>query len=54
MNDFDPDNMLKFDVEKGGEESFYLDLSEPNKEVVGMFMIKADDFAIDPVINVFI
>lgn len=54
MNDFDPDNMLKFDVENGGEESFYLDLSEPNKEVVGMFMIKADDFKIDPVINVFI
>ena len=54
MNQFDPDELLKFTVFAKGEEMFYLDLKRKNMEVKGMWMVTAPDPNIDPIISVFI
>lgn len=54
MEDFDPEHMLKFDIEKGGEETYYVSVKEPNKELKGTFMVYTEDDKIDPIINFFV
>ena len=54
MEQFDPDELLKFTVFAKGEETFYLDLARKNQEVKGMWMTSTKDANHDPIISVFI
>ena len=45
MDDFDPDNFVKFDVVAKGEESFYVDVGEEGKEIKGMYMVTCKDMS---------
>ena len=54
MEDFDPEHMLKFDIEKGGEETLYVSVKEANKEIKGTFYVYSESDSIDPVVNFFV
>ena len=54
MNDFDPDNMLKFEVEAKGEETFYLTLEKSDTKIKGFYMVSAEGHHVDPVISVYV
>ena len=52
--EFDPETVIKFDIEGGGEDTYYMHFNRPGTEVMGLFMVSAATFDIDPVISVFI
>ena len=54
IENFKPDNMLKFTVAKKGEESFYFHVKLKNKKVNGMFLVSNPDPDVDPIISLFI
>ena len=54
MEGFEPDNLLKFDIEAQGEDTYYIYCETPGKEIKGIFMVTAETYHIDPVISVFI
>lgn len=52
--EFDPDTVFKFDIEAGGEDTYYFHSNKAGTEVMGLYMVSAATFDIDPVINIFI
>lgn len=54
LEGFEPDNLLKFDIEPQGEDTYYVHCEKPGKEIKGIFMVSAENYNIDPVISVFI
>ena len=54
LEDFQPDNLLNFDLEPQGEDTYYVHCDKVGKEMKGIFMVNAASPKIDPVISVFI
>jgi hypothetical protein len=52
--EFDPDTVIKFDIEGGGEDTYYMHFNRAGTEVMGLFMVSAATFDIDPIISVYI
>ena len=52
--EFDPDTVVKFDIEAGGEDTYYLHLNRPGTEVMGLFMVSAATFDIDPIVSIYV
>jgi hypothetical protein len=52
--EFDPDTVIKFDLEGGGEDTYYMHFNRAGTEVMGLFTVSAATFDIDPIISVFV
>ena len=53
MDHFDPDHMLKFIVNKKGEETFVFDMKYKDKEIKIMYYVSNPDDNVDPIVSVF-
>ena len=52
--EFDPETVIKFDIEAGGEDTYYMHFNRPGTEVMGLYMASAATFDIDPIVSVYI
>jgi hypothetical protein len=46
--------VIKFDIEAGGEDTYYMHFNRAGTEVMGLFTVSAATFDIDPILTVFV
>ena len=53
-DNFDPEHMLRFDVQPRDEETFFIDVERDDNIMQGFFSVMTDNFDDEPSINIFI